>query len=132
MPTVSWPQCGEIDVVEVVGQTPHTVYGTLHGPRADGSAWSHGRQTDTGLDLSAAFHTYSVTWTTGTISFEFDGVSYGSVDRSVLAANETWSFDTTGFFLLLNLAVGGDWPGPPAASTTFPQTMTIDYVRVYQ
>jgi beta-glucanase (GH16 family) len=97
----------------------------------DGSEWSHGHMDDSGLDLSAAFHTYGVSWTAGTITFEFDGVSYGTVDRSALATGENWVFDTTGFFLLVNLAVGGNWPGPPDATTAFPQTMTVDYVRVY-
>ncbi len=131
MPTVSWPRCGEIDVVEVIGSAPSTVFGTLHGPRTDGTAWSHGRWLDTMLDLSSRFHTYAATWTSGAVTIQFDGATYATFDRSTLTAGENWVFDATGFFLLLNLAVGGDWPGPPDGTTTFPQTMTVDYVRVY-
>ena len=131
MPGVGWPQCGEIDVMEVIGTTPTTVYGTLHGPRSDGMAWAHGQAHDTMMDVSSAFHTYAATWTDGSVAIQFDGVTYATIDRTTLVAGENWVFDTTGFFLLLNLAVGGDWPGPPNASTTFPQTMTVDYVRVY-
>jgi beta-glucanase (GH16 family) len=128
-----WQAGGEIDIVEVVGSDPTVAFGTLHGPLAGSSSgWDHGGQHDAHADLAADFHTYGVTWTPGTISFQFDCVTYATVTRESLASGEQWMFEAQPFYLLLNLAVGGSWPGPPDASTTFPQTMTVDYVRVYQ
>lgn len=129
--TVQWPTAGEIDVMEVVGKEPTIVHGTLHGPKADTSSYSVARQVDTGKDLSTAFHVYGADWSPTSITFTLDGKPYGTVTKAdVEAAGGTWVF-THSFYLLLNLAVGGDYPGNPLPSATWPQSYTIDYVRVY-
>jgi beta-glucanase (GH16 family) len=121
---------GEIDVMENVGSEPGTVHGSLHGP---------GYSADRGLTspftlrdktaLADDFHVFAVDWTPTAITWLVDGRSYSRKTPADVRGHE-WVFDQP-FFLILNLAVGGDWPGPPAATTTFPQSMIVDYVRVY-
>lgn len=128
LPEVSWPTCGEIDVMEVIGHEPDVVHGTVHGPGyagADGITASH---THPGGSLAEAFHVYSVDWAADRISWSVDGVAYHQVTREGVGADR-WVFDTP-FFFLLNVAVGGGWPGPPDDSTTFPAQMRVDHVRV--
>jgi beta-glucanase (GH16 family) len=81
--------------------------------------------------FSDDFHVFAVTWTPESIQWSLDGVQYYSVTPNMLSAGQSWNFDDS-FFLLLNVAVGGDWPGSPDATATFPQSMTVDYVRVYK
>lgn len=124
---VNWPQCGEIDIMENIGKTPSTAYGSVHAPDFDKTgqyALSNGQK------LSDNFHTFAVQWSADTITFFVDGTSYETVKKS--DASSSWVFNDSPFFLLLNVAVGGNWPGPPDQSTTFPQEMLVDYVRVYQ
>jgi beta-glucanase (GH16 family) len=129
--TVDWPDAGEIDVMEIVGKQPSIVHGTLHGPKSDGSAYSLATQHDTGVNLGDGYHVYAADWTPTSISFSIDGQTYGTVtEAQVEKAGGKWVF-THDFYLLLNLAVGGDYPGPPATSTTWPQRYVVDYVRVY-
>jgi beta-glucanase (GH16 family) len=129
-----WPECGEIDVVEYLGQEPTTASGTIHGPRDGGGAnadYEPGRSIVHTTPLAQDFHTYGVQWLPGSIQFYFDGRPYWSITAADLPAGSRWVFDHP-FFLILNIAIGGKWAGSPDASTTFPQALYVDYVRVYQ
>jgi beta-glucanase (GH16 family) len=131
---VGWPECGEIDVVEHLGQEPTTATGTIHGPQDGAGAnadYKPGRSVTHTNPLAQAFHTYGVQWLPGSIQFSFDGRPYWSITAADLPPGARWVFDHP-FFLVLNIAVGGKWPGSPDASTTFPQALLVDYVRVYQ
>ncbi len=131
-PTAGWPRCGEIDIMEYIGpQDAGTVYGTLHTAGASGANGLGGRHTlAAGAKPSDAYHVYAVEWEPEEIRWYFDGVQYKTVRKSDLPANAVWSFDKP-FHLLLNVAVGGNWPKNPDDSTQFPQFMRVDYVRVY-
>lgn len=125
--TAGWPACGEIDIMENIGD-PARVYGTLHGPGYSGSRGIQGHMDITTTD--SEFHIYAVEWSPGKIAFSRDGVVYATRTPKDLPAGAAWVYDHP-FFILLNLAVGGQWPGNPDASTSFPQRMLLDYVRVY-
>jgi beta-glucanase (GH16 family) len=129
--TKGWPDCGEIDVMENVGAEPSTSYGTLHGPGYSDENGPGGSTTlPDGAPLSGAFHTYAVDWTAESISWSLDGRGYLTQTRKNIPAGAPWVFDHK-FFMLLNLAVGGTWPGSPDSSTRFPQELTVDYVHVF-
>jgi beta-glucanase (GH16 family) len=125
---VGWPRCGEIDVMESVGTDPAVVHGTVHGPGYSGSGGitaSH----DGGSSLAGDFHVYSVNWERDRIRWYLDDQLYSTVTPDDVRCNP-WVFDHD-FFLLVNVAVGGTLPGNPDGSVAFPQTMLIDYIRVY-
>ncbi len=126
---VSWPQSGEIDIMENIGKEANTVHGTLHGP---GYAGEHGigHGTDLPEALSAGYHVFAVEWEAQSVRWYVDGKQYFEVTPDMLPAGKAWVFDHP-FFILLNLAVGGLWPGYPDQSTVFPQEYRIDYVRIY-
>lgn len=130
---VPWPACGEIDVVELCGHQPGTLYGTLHGP---GYSAQHGLTQSTqlpgGATFSEAYHVFAVDWKPGRIDWLLDGKIYHARTPADLPAGAHWVFEDAAFFLLLNLAVGGLWPGYPDATTQLPQEFRIDYVRVYR
>ncbi|WP_433827173.1 family 16 glycosylhydrolase [Actinoplanes sp. CA-015351] len=126
--SVGWPQSGEIDIMENVGKEPNTLYGTVHGPGYSGGSAISGSRT-LGAPLGDAFHSYAVEWSPNLIVWFLDGVEYHRVTPATLAGRGAWVFDHP-FFIILNVAVGGNWPGSPDASTSFPQTMLVDYVRV--
>src|SRR4051812_38194039 len=117
-----WPACGEIGVMEVVGSRPATV----HGPGFAGLGGGIGASHDAGADLSAGFHDYAVDWSPERITWSLDGVPYGTLTPAHVPA---WVFDHD-FYLLLNLAIGGDWPGNRTDSPRLPATMLVDWVRV--
>lgn len=121
--TVRWPNCGELDVVELLGREPRTVHGTTHGPLSGGKG--RGGSTLLAEDFSKDFHVYRMDWTTNQITFFVDDKPYYTVDKS----DADWVFDHE-FFFLLNLAMGGNWGGPidPAMTSA---SMTVDYIRVY-
>jgi beta-glucanase (GH16 family) len=125
--TVGWPNSGEIDIMENIGREPNTVHGTVHGPGYSGGAAIGGGRT-IGAPLADGFHTYAVEWSPNLIIWYLDGSEYFRVTPASLNGNR-WVFDHP-FFMILNVAVGGAWPGNPDASTVFPQRMVIDYVRV--
>jgi beta-glucanase (GH16 family) len=126
---VGWPAAGEIDAMEVNGREPFTVHGTLHGPRADNQEYSLEATRRTPVPLARGFHVYGISWSPGRIAFRLDGEVYAVQRRSNLPAGSTWSFDRP-VFLLLNVAVGPRWLGPPDATTRFPARMLVDWVRV--
>ncbi len=129
LPQSGWPGAGEIDVMENVGNEPATVHGTVHGPGySGGQGISTPYQHPQGWSFADTFHTFAVDWKPGSITWSVDGVAYRTVTPADTNGNP-WVFDKP-FFIVLNLAVGGNWPGYPDASTTFPQQMKVDYVRV--
>ncbi|HBF81923.1 MAG TPA: hydrolase [Streptomyces sp.] len=126
---VGWPNSGEIDVMENVGFEPDTVHGTLHGPGYSGSGGiGAGYTLPGGAAFADDFHTFAVDWAPDSITWSVDGTVYQQRTPADLNGN-TWVFDKP-FFLILNLAVGGYWPGDPDGGTTFPQELVVDYVRV--
>ncbi|MFD3577186.1 family 16 glycosylhydrolase [Streptomyces sp. NPDC058644] len=127
--TVGWPQSGEIDVMENVGFEPGTVHGTLHGPGYSGSGGIGAGYTLPGGEAFAdKFHTFAVDWSPNKVTWSVDGNVYQTRTPADLGGQQ-WVFDKP-FFLILNLAVGGYWPGDPDGSTAFPQQLVVDYVRV--
>ncbi|MBB5081845.1 glycoside hydrolase family 16 protein [Nonomuraea endophytica] len=126
--SVGWPNSGEIDIMENIGREPSTVHGTLHGPGYSGGAGIGAAYSISGA-FADAFHTFTVDWSPNLIIWYVDGNEYQRRTPASLGGNR-WVFDHP-FFMIMNVAVGGHWPGYPDATTTFPQTMTVDYVRVY-
>ncbi len=130
-----WPHSGEIDIVEWVGKTPFTAYGTLHWAGPDGQHTQSGGKLElpaVGHPFSSAFHVFALEWEPTEMRWSVDGVQYHSVARWPSDAGAAPRPFDQRFHLLLNLAVGGDWPGSPDSSTVFPREFIIDYVRVYQ
>lgn len=129
--TVSWPACGEIDIMENIGREPATVHGVAHGPGFFGSdPVGRAFHLPAGQRFADAFHLFAVEWETNRIRWLVDNQPFLTVVPQSLPAGGTWIFNKP-FFLLLNVAVGGNWPGSPDGSTPFPQAMRVDYVRVY-
>ena len=130
--SVGWPACGEIDIMENIGKEPATVHGSLHGPS------STSRTSDAtapfmlpaGQNFATDFHLYAIEWEPATVRFYVDTNLYATFTQSQWPAGGSWVFDHP-FFVLLNVAVGGNWPGSPEAPTVFPQQMLLDYGRVY-
>lgn len=128
--SVSWPHCGEIDIMENIGSEPSKVHGTLHGPGYSGGGGVSGEYTLPGSALADDFHVFSIEWEENHIRWLIDNQPYFSATPAQLPNGSNWVFNNPQF-LIMNLAVGGNWPGNPNASTIFPQRMTVDYVRVY-
>lgn len=129
--SVSWPACGEIDIVELIGGqglNDRTAHGTAH--------WSNnGSHAQFGNSISLPsgkfadeFHVFSIVWNQNSITWLMDNVVYNTLDVTPAELSEFQE----NFFLIMNVAVGGNWPGNPDATTIFPQTMYVDYVRVFQ
>ena len=127
-----WPKCGEIDIMENIGKEPSIVHGTFHGPGySGGNGVSAAYALASGQKFADDFHTFTVEWEPNVVRFYVDGLLYKTRTPADLPTGTTWVFDHP-FFIILNVAVGGGWPGNPDATTVFPQQMLVDYVRVYQ
>jgi len=131
--SVSWPACGEIDIMEMVGGNgkENTVHGTVHWQNANGDHAQAGEGTSLSADVynfSEAYHVFSVIWDENFIRWFVDNQQFYQID---ISGNDMSEFHNP-HFLILNVAVGGNWPGSPDASTIFPQQMKIDYIRVFQ
>ncbi|HMH07119.1 MAG TPA: glycoside hydrolase family 16 protein, partial [Terriglobales bacterium] len=121
-----------IDIMENVGKEPSIVHGTIHGPGYSGAAGIGASYTlPTGKKFADDFHIFAVEWEPNAIRFYVDGNLYETRTRADLPQGRRWVFDHP-FFLLMNVAVGGSWPRNPDTSTVFPQTMLVDFVRVYR
>lgn len=125
----NWPDCGEIDIMEYIGKEPDLIMGTAHGPGYSGalglSKWN--RQKG---NIADEFHTYAVDWKPGQITWYYDGAAYFTVTQADVGERK-WVFDQP-FFIILNLAVGGQLAGMISPQTTFPAQLQVDYVRVFQ
>jgi beta-glucanase (GH16 family) len=130
--SAGWPNCGELDIMENIGREPSIIHGTIHGP---GYSGANGLGAPFSLSNNAVFsndfHIYATEWSANKISFFVDGILYKTITPTNLPPGAKWVFDHP-FFILLNFAVGGAWPGNPDATSIFPNTMMIDYVRVYR
>ena len=127
--TVGWPSCGEIDIMEIQGQNPFRNFGTMHWADSNGAHASFGGTFNSSVSLAAGFHTFAIARTTTSIKWYVDGVQYaeGNISGGI---NSTSEFQNQ-FFVLLNVAVGGNFVGSPNSTTVFPQRMLVDYVRVW-
>jgi beta-glucanase (GH16 family) len=123
--SVGWPACGEIDIMEGRGAAPATVEGSIHGP--NGGNYS---KSFTGpAPFSDDFHVFAVEWEEGTMAWSVDGNQYETRSKDLVPRNQPWVYEHP-FFIILDLAVGGNFGGPPDGSTMFPQTLVVDYVHV--
>ena len=127
-PTAGWPACGEIDILEVLGQQPSKIYSTIHFKSGNTSARVE-KSLVTATSLADEFHVYSMIWEKDKIKTMVDEKTIAEFDPSQVSA--TYPFNEK-FFFIMNIAVGGNWPGSPNATTYFPQFMMVDYIRVFQ
>lgn len=127
---VGWPTSGEIDVMENIGREPTIVHGTAHGPGFSGANAIGGADT-LAAPLADDFHVFGVEWARDEIRWFVDGRQYFRLTPAALPAGARWVFDHP-HYLLLNVAVGGSWPGEPDATLVMPQRMVVDWVRVYR
>jgi beta-glucanase (GH16 family) len=129
--TAGWPACGEIDIMELVGTYPSRVTGTMHWKTVSGNSTNKGANFNLSTgDFSQQFHVFSIVWEKDIIKWYVDDQLYlTNTLADVGAAN--YPFNAPHFFIF-NVAVGGNWPGPPDGTTTWPQRMFVDYVRVFQ
>jgi beta-glucanase (GH16 family) len=127
--TESWPQCGEIDIMELRGQQPNIINGTLHGPGYSGGNPISQSYAMPNSRFDTEYHLFAVEWDEEKIDFFVDDYLYQRIERDDVSGE--WVYDNP-FFIILNVAVGGNYVGFPTEQTPFPQKMIIDYVRVYQ
>ena len=128
--TVTWPTCGEIDIMELIGTNPSKVYSTLHYANATSQhAQAGGNYLLNNDNFSTKFHVFSCLWVQDSLKFYVDDNLFFTALRNNIGS--TYPFNAP-FFFIFNVAVGGQWPGSPDASTSFPQRMFVDYIRVFQ
>lgn len=127
--SAGWPQCGEIDVMELRGQAPNIINGSVHGPGYSGGAAITRSFSFTGKRFDTDFHLFAIEWGKDYIDYFVDKTLYQRITPADLTGE--WVFDHP-VFILLNVAVGGNYVGFPTSQTPFPQRMTIDYVRAYR
>jgi beta-glucanase (GH16 family) len=124
-----WPAAGEIDIMEFIGREPDHIYATVHAPGYSGGNGRGSSMTVSADTLKNDFHIYAIEWEKDEIRWYFDDQEYFRLTPADVPGE--WIFDHP-FFIILNLAVGGTWPGYPDDTTEFPQFLYVDYVRVYQ
>ncbi|MFT4664367.1 MAG: beta-glucanase (GH16 family) [Polaribacter sp.] len=124
---VQWPGCGEIDIMELIGSEPGTIHSTVHYTDSENSLESNmGTKALATGKFSEAYHLFTVDWTPETMTFSLDGN-----DLHTVTTEEDMKEFKRSFYMILNIAVGGEWPGNPDATTVFPQKMYVDYIRAY-
>jgi beta-glucanase (GH16 family) len=128
---VGWPGCGEIDVMELLGHEPNKVYGTVHGPGYSGASGKGSNYTLPSGDFSQDYHIFAIEWDPIGISWYVDDTKFFTITRPEIELYGNWVFDHP-FFIIMNVAVGGYWPGYPDDTTVFPQRMYVDYIKVYK
>ena len=127
---VNWPNCGEIDILELLGHEPNKIYGTMHWGTGGGGHGSKGSNFVLSPgSFDQQFHVYSLIWKQDSIRVLVDDQEYVQVTKADVGATYPFNAD---FFFIFNIAVGGNWPGSPDGTTIFPQRMIVDYVRVFQ
>jgi beta-glucanase (GH16 family) len=130
---VGWPTCGEVDIMEILGNDTTTMYGSLHSDKGAGE-WSTGSPfVSSAGSFSDDFHVFAIEWKQGQVDFFVDQTKYETVTSAEVDGGGTWEFDGHPFYILLNLAVGSkdSWPGAPDQTTAFPAQLLVDWVRVY-
>jgi beta-glucanase (GH16 family) len=127
--TVQWPNCGEIDIMELKGNQPYTIFGSLHGPGYSGGNSKSGTYSLMNDRFDNDFHIYAVEWNEDRIDYFVDGYLYNRISKTDVSGK--WVFDQP-FYIILNVAVGGNFVGFPNINTAFPQTMQVDYIRAYK
>ncbi len=127
--TVAWPQCGEIDIMEYLGSKPTSIFGSVHGPGYSGGEAITKNYSLSNDRFDNGFHVFGIEWDENYINYYVDNVLYNQITPADVPGQ--WVFNQP-FYIILNMAVGGNFPGSPNSSTVFPQTMLVDYVRVYQ
>jgi len=129
-----WPAVGEIDIMEYLGDEPSNVFGTLHGPGFSGAESISKEFTLENDRFDTGFHVFGIEWSPTSVNFYVDGNIYQTLTREDVAEKTdgegVWVFDRP-FYIILNVAIGGNLPGNPTENTVFPQSMIVDYVRVY-
>jgi beta-glucanase (GH16 family) len=125
-----WPNIGEIDIMENIGREPNKVHGTVHGPGYSGANGVGHSYILSEEPFAEDFHIFAIEWEPNAIRWYVDGNNFSTITPEDVPGD--WVYDDHPFFLILNVAVGGHWPGYPDETTTFPQQMLIDYIRVYQ
>lgn len=128
--TVAWPGCGEIDIMELRGQQPSIINGTIHGPGFSAGSAISGGYALANSRFDVDYHVFAVEWDKNKIDFFVDDYLYNRITKNDLPVNGQWVYDHS-FYMILNVAVGGNYVGFPTDLTPMPQKMTIDYVRVY-
>lgn len=131
---VGWPRSGEIDIIELVGNRPGTVHGTVHGPKSAGKGVGGSWTLPDGRKFSEDFHVFGLEWRPGGLTWTVDGEPYFHLSKNRIIGEygpDEWVFDKE-YFFVINLAVGGLWPGNPDETTTFPKRLEVDYIRVYE
>lgn len=131
----SWPQIGEIDIMEYLGDEPTTTFGTIHGPGYSGGESISKEYTLENNRFDNEFHVFGIEWSPNRINWYVDDVLYLSLTPEDVEEETdgegNWVFNDRPFYIILNVAVGGNLPGNPNSETVFPQSMVVDYVRVY-
>lgn len=129
--TSPWPQCGEIDIMEFKGQEPNIIHGSMHGPgyyKDQPISKTFGFEDDR---FDYDFYIFAIEWDENSVDYFVDDVLYQRISRDDIPRGGEWVFDQP-FYILLNVAIGGSFVGFPSPQTEFPQSMVIDWVRVYK
>jgi len=127
--SIGWPDCGEIDIMEYRGQEPAVIHGTIHGPGYSGADGIVRSVSLNGERFDEDFHRFAVEWQKESIRWFMDDILYHEIKPDDLPGK--WVFDHP-FYIILNLAIGGSYVGSPDETTSFPQSLLVDYVRVYE